>query len=322
MLEKMYGHIMCRNFGDNFLMKYCRELSVNEIIWVIVRLVILLILSIGAFWPEVFSVCSGAAKSSERVHMLIVPVLIFFLIYLRRAALVANLTKGSMWGILFLILGFGIYACFTWPFDYGYLRVIAIVPVLAGVIMISCGGRVLKLSLPMLLLVLISIPVPSRIYAKLIIRPETYTITAAAATLDKLPGVDVFVKGVDLIFDSNHDTGIIALGESNRGARLLFVFAAIGIFVVFSRIRPIWRILVIAIASVPVVLLCNLFRFICWGLVVMYIPFDVASGAPRVISTICSVLVLYGLVVLMCVFKVNLFIEEVEIADTGKVFHE
>ena len=301
-----------------------RQVIGSEITGALARLTILFGLCVWMFWPEAVRIALTIPKSSEIAHALVTPVAVLLLVYLRRVALVENLTKGSAWGIVGLAGGLTMYAGTTWPFNYGYARDIAIIPVLAGVVLVTCGWRVLKLSLPMLLLVLLSVPIPSRLYATLIIRPETYTIAATATTLDQLPGIDTSVKGTDLLFSSEQSSGVIALGESNRGARLLLAFAAVGVFVAFSRIRSPWRIVVAAAAAAPIVLFCNFFRLLCWGLAVIYTGVSPTSALPRNVSAVCSLFASYVLFAFVCAFGFNLFIdadEKQENVNVGELTH-
>ena len=287
----------------------CRKES-DKILPSVIRLTSLMLLWMWAFWPEISTIASQGLKSSEWVHVLIGPVAIFLLIFLRRQSLASRINKGSVWGVVLLLLGVGLYAGTIWPFSYDYVGKISIVIVLAGIVLATCGWGVLKTSVPMLLITFLSIPLPSRLYATLIIRPETYTITGVTAVLNKLPGVDVFTKGVDMIFSFAQDTGIVAMGESNRGMRLLLAFGIVGVFIAFSRIRSVARLAVVAIAAIPVVFFCNFFRLFIWGIVAIYTGVGPTSALPRNVSMICSVLLLYGIFVSLCAVRMNLFVED------------
>ena len=279
------------------------------------RFAILFCLWIWMFWPELNAMLSAALRSSEMAHALIAPLAIVLLIYHRRTHLADGVTKGSVWGLAFIILGLLIYAGAMWPFSYGYARDIMPVPVLAGVILVSCGPRPLKLSLPMLLIVLLAIPIGSRLYATLVIRPETYTIAATAEILNLLPSVEISARGTDLFYVTDKISGVIALGESNRGARLLMAYAAIGVFVIFSRIRSPGRIVSLAILGPPIILFCNFLRFLCWGLTAICTKTDPTSMLMRNSAAICSLLVAYALFAFASAFSLNLFVE-VDAEDT------
>lgn len=281
----------------------------KEITVVLIKLVILFGLTIWAFWPELADLVSRLFKSSETAHVYAASVAILMLLYCHRDAFVKNLTEGSLWGVVLLSIGIAIYAANTWPFTFEYARNLAIVPVLAGVILVMCGWRILWLSLPILILIMISIPIGTRLYATLALRPEKYTIAFTAALLDQLPGIDTIIKGVDLHFISDQTRGVIGLGESNRGARLLLSFVTIGVFVIFSQNRSFWRLTAALIAFVPILLLCNLLRFLCWGLLMIYFDVGATSSLPRNVSTVCSLFMAYSLFAFVCIFKLNLFVD-------------
>jgi len=291
-----------------------QELTSNKVAGALARLVILLALFVWMFRPELTGTISNIAKSSERVHVLVIPLMILLLTYHHRAALAERLSKCSLWGIVLLLIGLALYAAATWPFNYAYVHNVAMIPVLAGIVLVTCGWGVLKFSLPMLLLVMLAFPIGSRIYARLIIRPETYTIAGSAATLARLPGVDTVVRGLDIFFESDFVSGVVALGESNRGAKLLLAFATIGVFVVFSRSRSIWRLIVVGFAAVPIIFFCNFFRFFCWAVLEIYAIAAPAGMLARNISTTFSLLLAYALFAFVSSAGLNLFVDIEETA--------
>lgn len=295
-----------------------RELTSDKVAGAVTRLVILLGLFIWMFRPELARIASTAAGSSDWVHTVIIPVMIALLLYLRRAALVKRLSSGSPWGILLLTAGLALYAAATWPFSYGYIRDVAMIPVLAGIVLVAAGWGALRLSLPMLLLVMLAIPLGPRIYARLIILPETYTIQAVAAALGALPGVDTVVKGVDVFFESDFGSGVVALAESNRGVRLLPAFAVLGVFVAFSRIRSIRRLVIVACTAIPIILFCNFFRFLCWAVLDVYAADSPTSPLPRNASTVLSLLLAYVLFAWVSAAKLNLFVDAHQGAPAGE----
>ncbi len=276
----------------------------------LIRLIILLGLALWLFWPQIAAMALASSTSSEKAHALVVPAAILALIYCRREVMAEKPMNSSGWGILFLLAGIGLYAVTTWPFDYGYVRDLAMLPVLAGVILVACGWRILKLSLPLLLLVALAIPVGSRLYASLVIRPETITISTTAKLLDLLPSVQAWVKGTDLFFSAKDSSGIVALGETNRGSRLLLTFAVIGAFVTFSRIRSHWRLIGVVVASVPIVFFGNFLRFLSWAIIDIYAKVRPTSAVPRNLSAIFAILVVYGLFAFVCEFSFGFFDED------------
>jgi hypothetical protein len=258
-----------------------------------VRLLVLLSLAVWTFWPEFRLASHDIFTSGEWSHALALPFLVLLLVYRRRGVLRAGLSAGSVWGVLVLVLGLGLLAGNVWPFDYGYLRALALVPVCAGAVLATCGWRVLKRSLPLLLLLWLSIPIGARQYAALIIRPETHTVAAARFALDALPGVSVRQSGTDLDFAIEGRSGTVALGEPRRGASLLVTYVVVGVCVVFAAIRPAWQVVLLAFSAGPIALVCNLFRLLCWGSIAIYVTPDPTSAWPRAASAIAALLLAY-----------------------------
>jgi exosortase/archaeosortase family protein len=266
----------------------------------VAQLAVLLVLWVWAFRPEFVGFVVRGWVDSNWAHALAAPFLILFLILRRRQCLARCRWKGSAWGLIGVLGGIILYAASIWPLNFGYTRDLATVPVLAGIVLGVGGWGVLRRTVPMLLIFLLSIPIGQRAYAAMIIRPETVTLTATRLALDRLPGVEVRLEGPDLHFARGDRRGVIALGESNRGAALLVTCAVIGVFVVFCHLRPFWQVVLLAAAAVPIMLLCNLLRLLTWGLVTVYAGTDPVSAAPRVAAAVVSLLVAYGAFALGC----------------------
>lgn|GEM_PF-1372612 len=276
------------------------------------KVLIMLALAAWMFWPELCQMARAGLESSDWAHTLAAPLLLLLLCWCRRQVLAASVTTGSVCGLVLILLGLGIYAVCTWPYDYGYPRQCALAPVTAGVVLAGAGWRVFQRCLPMVLLLWLSIPIGPRIWAALIIRPETHTLKAAQMLLDQLPGVNVRLEGPDLDFVRGMQAGTVATGEPRRGAALLFAYAAIGVFVTFARIRPMWQVILLALVAVPVVMVCNLCRIVAWGLINIYVNSNPFSPVPRGVSTVLALLVAYGLFAAFCGLLVRIVLEDDE----------
>ena len=247
--------------------------------------------------------------SSETVHITLLPVTLLLIVFCRRNELFKGMSKGTAWGAVMIFAGGLLYALARWPLGYGYIRDIAIVPVLAGVILASCGWRVFFISLGPLILVGLSVPLGSRLYASLVIRPETYTIKFCSALIDMLPGIETSIKGLDVFIQRGQRHVVAALGESNRGARLFYMYLTIGVFVGFSRLRSTGRIILILLLLFPLAFLCNILRYLCFALANLFIVSDPESGFARNFAAVLSMLAAYGLFVIVISMKIDLFVE-------------
>lgn len=263
-----------------------------------VQIALLVALCLVAFRSELYAL-KQAVQDPDAAHALAAPLIILVLLITRRRALAEQLSAGSVWGVVLLLLSLA--ACFAaaWPFNYAYPRLAAIVPALAGAILAVGGWRALKLCGPMLLILLIALPIGVRYYAFLIIRPETFTLAAARGTLDLLPGVFVDLEGLDLSYFGSRGDGTIALGEHHRGAGLLLTYLTLGVFVTFARIRPWWQVVALGALAPLIVGLCNYVRVVLFGLVTIYGGAGPLSPVPRMLASTLAILLAYALFVLV-----------------------
>lgn len=276
----------------------------------ILQFVILFCLWLWAFRAEVVHIAYLSIDTSEMAHVLVLPATMAMLIYLRRSELIDGIARGSGWGIAVMIAGIIIFAGSMWPFSYGYTKQMALIPILAGAVLAIFGWKVLKISLPMLMLLMLSIPLGMRLYASLVIVPETYTIASVSRILDLIPGLDTRVSGTDIFFSSGSNTGIIALGESNRGARLLLACASMGVFITFSEIRSFWRLFAVAITAIPIILFCNFIRLFTWGIITIYTAVSPTSSVMRNMAAAASLISCYLLFSFVGSINFKLFVED------------
>lgn len=284
----------------------------------VLRLGGLLLLFIWAFHSELRTIV-GSTFGGDGILAVAAPLAVACLLVLRRSILSRSLAGGSFLGVLLALAGVFWYAVFTWPYDYAFLRLVALPVVLGGCILAAAGRSTLKHAVPFLLLLLFCVPLGSRAYAALIVKPETLTLQMAASALSLFPNLRVSLSGSDLIYQYGEVAGAIALGESNRGMLMLNVYALIGVFVVFSQIRPFWQIVMAVLACGPIVLAANFVRVMTWGLVTVYGGCSPVSEVPRNVAGTVSLLFAYVMFGLWCLILSWLVMDEPDTAMAERV---
>jgi hypothetical protein len=263
------------------------------------QLVVLAALTAVLYHHELGTIWRFAVVDSEASHALAAVPLVMLLAWHRRAVLGRVLRRGSMWGVVLLILGLLIKVLAGW-FNYGLPRQQSIVVVLAGGVLAVGGWALLRRCVPMLLLLLIAVPLGPRIHASLTRQPEQVTIRATMATVEMMPDVAAAeLHGPDLHYITASGRGTVALGEPHRWMALLQANLMLCVFVAFSRVRPPGHLLILALACGPILLLCNFARILTWCLLSIYGGAEPTGGTPRVIGALVSMILCYVLSALL-----------------------
>ncbi len=284
----------------------------------VLKLAVLLLLFIWAFHSELRTIV-GSTFGGDGILAVAAPLAVACLFVLLRSILSQSLAGGSFLGVLLAMAGVFWYAVFTWPYDYAFLRLVALPGILGGCILVAAGKSTLKHVMPFLLLLLLCVPLGGRAYAALIVKPETLTLQMAASALGFFPNLQVSLSGSDLIYQHGEAAGAIALGESNRGMMMLSAYALIGVFVVFSQVRPFWQIAVAVLAGGPIVLAANFARVMTWGLVTVYGGCNPVSEVPRNVAGMVSLLSAYVMFGAWCLILSWLVMDEPDAAEAERV---
>jgi len=254
---------------------------------------ILVVLMLCAFRAEVVKVVEQGTTMVQAAHVPAVPLLAGLLLYQRRAVLAQALRPGSTWGLVLIVAAIGTYALTTWPFYVGYVRRMQCVVALAGIALAVGGWRVLWRSLPIIGLVALALPIGWNTFSTLIIRPETFTLDAATAVLDQLPGTIMELRGLDMHYLRDGAEGVIALGDPHRGFAAPVAFLMIGMYVIFARVRPWWQVTLLLAALAPLMALGNLVRVVLHGWLTMRTQADPTDGLPRDASMVAALVLTF-----------------------------
>ncbi len=126
------------------------------------------------------------------------------------------------------------------------------------------------------------------------------SLRAAAAALDVMPGIEAHTDGMAIAYRAGDVTGVCGLAEQRFGVRLMPAYLMVGLYVVFSRRRSGLHIAILALASIPIGLFCNILRLDVWGAVSAMGGFDFVNPLPRNIAFAMSLMAAYGLFAAGC----------------------
>ena len=227
----------------------------------------------------------------EAVHAAAFPVLAGILLWRTRDRFrFVGGNAGRAFGLLTVLAALAVLLLAQWPFNFAYPRWIAFPIAVTGCVMIVGGFRWFVAAIPVLMLLVLSIPTGARAFSRLIQAPEQIMLSIAQPILDAWPGVSVTLSGKDLYYASDSATlNTIGLGEPHRGASLFLATASICVFVIFLRKRTTLATVLLLLVATPIVMAsANLARILTMGFTTFLTDADPLSATPRLVGTFCS----------------------------------
>ncbi len=205
-------------------------------------------------------------------HGFLVPPFAAYVLWRKRTVL-ANTRIAPEWsgvalvafGLLILLLGV-----------YGselFLSRISLVLVLTGLVLCFGGRKMLKETRFALFVLLLAIPIPAIIYTQITF-PLQILASKLASALLPLFGVPVLREGNVIQLPAM----TLEVAEACSGIRSLMSLLTLAIFYGYFLERPLWRRVVLALASVPIAIAANAVRLLGTGLSVQYWDPDKAMG--------------------------------------------
>ena len=152
----------------------------------LLQLGVLIVASALVLREEAAGIFVEGWRDPEMAHLLVAPILIGLLIFLRRDRLREALSSGSSLGIVLMLVGILVWFVSGWPYNFLQPRRLSFAIMVAGAIVTTCGWRVLRLSLPMLVILMLAIPIGMRFLAAIIVRPlSSVLLTLSSAVFPR-----------------------------------------------------------------------------------------------------------------------------------------
>jgi exosortase len=221
-----------------------------------------LIVLVWANWTTLAECAQRWSTDPSYSHGWLVPLFAVVVLWLRRKQLTASEPKPAVWGLALLGGGIALRLFGAW-FHYAFLDAIALLPCVAGVLVIAGGWRALKWSWPAVAFLAFMIPLPHRASVALG-EPLQALATVSSTFLLQTLGMPAIANG-NVILLNDHEIGIV---EACSGLRMLVIFFALATGLCLVIKRPIWEKVVIVASAVPIALVVNLIRITTTG--VMY----------------------------------------------------
>ena len=226
----------------------------------------LLLGNVLAYLTPLLDIFAIASRDPERAYIFVVPLVAVYLAWLRRTRIHEFKVKPSWIGPFIMLLGWLCYliggaesVMFMWHMGF-------LISVIGGIVTFV-GPGVLRPFAPAFFVLFVMVPLPGSA-RQLLTQPMQALATSVSAFILDLAGVPAIQAGN--LITINGVT--VAVGEACDGMRLLVPLGLVIYAFVFS--LPLnWKMRsTLIIASVPVGLVCNVFRLIPTALAYGYTP--------------------------------------------------
>jgi exosortase len=211
-------------------------------------------------WRDIVHI---AMKDEESSQILLVPLVVGWLWWVRRRRIRYCHPVGRMVGPVLVTVGWLLYSTGDWFLIELFWHGGAIL-VVVGCVLTIMGTDPLKNFAPVFLALVFLLPVPGRVRQRVAIPMQTATATVTQRVLE-LSGITVERSG-NLLSIGGRD---VTIGEACNGIRMMFALAMVSyVFAFTTPLRPYVRLIVIA-ASPLLAILCNVIRLVptiwCYG---------------------------------------------------------
>ena len=199
-------------------------------------------------------------------HSICVPLIGLYYLYVHRDELLKAKIKSAWEGLPILLAGplvlmYGIY-----PGQNDYIKDLAIVVTLFGLVLFTCGWQVMKIAWFPIVFLICAFPWPGLLYSR-IAMPLQHLAATVAVEVMKLAGMNASQFGTKiLIAKAGGSMRALNVAEACAGMRSLMTFITLGCAMAFLSARPMWQKIILVVSAVPIAIFCNVLRVSGQGL--------------------------------------------------------
>ncbi len=258
-------------------------------------------------------------NESDWSHGPVIPLFSAYLVYLRWDAIQRCPIRYTWVGALLMVGALALYQYSLWGLRFGYVRDLAMMACLLGVIVLLCGLPVLRYAWLPWLYLFFAIPIPRRLYFELTDPLQRLAALVACGVLEWLPGLHIERIGINIHpYRQGAVLPPLSVSEACSGMRSTMVLCALGVAVAFLTWRPWWHRLILIAACVPIATLCNMLRVTTTSVLHIYVGPKYATGTYHTALGLLIILIATGMFLGIGWILNNLFVDEPEPATAEK----
>jgi exosortase len=259
-------------------LSYARTPVASGTSWKLLWLTLAIVgVAVALFYPsDLMGMVERWATEAGWGHGFIVPLLSCFFIQLKWDTLRQLKPRGSVWGLGVLLVGVCGQVLFR-ATGVASMSLLSFMIVLFGITLFVFGWEYMKILWLPIAYLGFAMPPPDTLYVKMTMPMQEIAAELGIWLLPLFGGEGVRNGTViDVIFSSGRTQLFVA--QACSGMKMLVAFFALSVALAYSTSRPVWQKLTLAIAALPIAILCNAFRVTITGVLAVKVNPELAKG--------------------------------------------
>lgn len=218
----------------------------------------------------------------------------------------------SVFGTVLMLSGLLIFAFGIYPGQNDYFKDLGMVIMLFGVATLLAGWPVMKIAWFPIVFLVVALPWPELVYAKLAWPLQQLAASAAVGTL-RVFNVDAQNFGTKILMVGEHgEHRMLNVAEACAGLKSVMTFLMVAGTVAFLGSKPLWEKVVITLSAIPIAIFCNTMRVAGQGLLDYYVSHDASVGFAHQFVGLIMLIPGFFLILVVSWALEKFFIEEVD----------
>ncbi len=225
-----------------------------------------------SYWPTLVAMYRNWNNDPNHSVGILVPLIALYLLWSDRGRLLDCPVRPAFWA------GAGLLAVAQFVRAAGVIGLYesierySCVMTLAAVVLLVCGWAVFRHVAWILVFMMLMVPLPGRVQSAISLDLQQMASYGAVFILEVM-GVTVTRQGNVMVLNDQ----AIAVVEACSGLRMLAAFVVVAATICFVVRRPPWQKAVVVLSSIPVAVVCNIFRLVITAILFLETSSEVAE---------------------------------------------
>ena len=215
-------------------------------------------------------------------------------------------------GMVLMFEGLIVFVYGIFPGYNDYVKDLGMVITLFGVATLLCGWDVMKVAWFPIVFLVVALPWPELVYAKLAWPLQQLAASVAVGAL-RICGVEAQNFGTRIrMVGENGQPRVLNVAEACAGLKSVMTFLMVAGTVAFLSSRVLWEKALIALSAIPIAIFCNVLRVTGQGILDFYWSHEISEGFAHQFVGLMMIIPGFFLILLVGWLLDKIFIEEVD----------